>query len=114
MPLVDGFSWGSPVSPPLHSGVAPYSPRFTLDDSQDLDVKSRSNLFTHSVGIEPATLRTGTQVLGHVRRAAPCLRSCLHGRAIDCRGVAAAPAPAGVPYVLLFLAFACLPGAAVC
>ncbi|KAJ8867744.1 hypothetical protein PR048_031547 [Dryococelus australis] len=35
--------------PPLHSGVAPYSPRFTLIDSQDLDVKSLPNIFTHSL-----------------------------------------------------------------
>ncbi|KAJ8896923.1 hypothetical protein PR048_002269 [Dryococelus australis] len=30
MPLVGGFSRGSPISPtPLHSSIAPYSPRFT-------------------------------------------------------------------------------------
>ncbi|KAJ8882769.1 hypothetical protein PR048_014582 [Dryococelus australis] len=33
--------------PPLHSGTGPYSPRFTLIDSQDLDVKSRPHLFIH-------------------------------------------------------------------
>ncbi|KAJ8894248.1 hypothetical protein PR048_006860 [Dryococelus australis] len=33
-----------PFTPPFHSGVAPYSPRFTLNSSQDLDVKSRQNL----------------------------------------------------------------------
>ncbi|KAJ8866745.1 hypothetical protein PR048_032606 [Dryococelus australis] len=27
MPLVGGFSRGSPISPPLHSGAAPYSPK---------------------------------------------------------------------------------------
>ncbi|KAJ8897928.1 hypothetical protein PR048_003285 [Dryococelus australis] len=37
------------VSPPFHSGAAPYSPRFTLIGSQDLDVKNRPNLFTHSL-----------------------------------------------------------------
>ncbi|KAJ8895488.1 hypothetical protein PR048_000821 [Dryococelus australis] len=35
-----------PYPPPLHSGAAPYLPRFTLVRSQDLDVKSRPNLFT--------------------------------------------------------------------
>ncbi|KAJ8880027.1 hypothetical protein PR048_020649 [Dryococelus australis] len=37
-----------PFPPTFHSGAAPYSPRFTLIGSQDLDVKSRPNLFTHS------------------------------------------------------------------
>ncbi|KAJ8868391.1 hypothetical protein PR048_029907 [Dryococelus australis] len=31
-----------PFHPPLHSGAAPYSPRFTLTGSQDIDVKSLS------------------------------------------------------------------------
>ncbi|KAJ8877996.1 hypothetical protein PR048_022459 [Dryococelus australis] len=47
MPLVGGFPQGSPVSPPFHSGAAPYSPYFTLIGSQDLDVKRRPNNFTH-------------------------------------------------------------------
>ncbi|KAJ8894533.1 hypothetical protein PR048_007190 [Dryococelus australis] len=34
---------------PFHSGAAPYSPRFTLMGNQELAVKSRSNLFTHSL-----------------------------------------------------------------
>ncbi|KAJ8894500.1 hypothetical protein PR048_007154 [Dryococelus australis] len=46
MPLVGGFSRGSPFPPPLHSGAAPFSPRFTLIGSQDFDVKSLSNLST--------------------------------------------------------------------
>ncbi|KAJ8883727.1 hypothetical protein PR048_015581 [Dryococelus australis] len=33
---------------PLHSGAAPYSPRFPLIASQDLNVKSRPNLFTYT------------------------------------------------------------------
>ncbi|KAJ8873565.1 hypothetical protein PR048_024383 [Dryococelus australis] len=37
-----------PFPPPLHSRATTYSPRFTLIGSQDLDVKSRPNLFTHS------------------------------------------------------------------
>ncbi|KAJ8873683.1 hypothetical protein PR048_024515 [Dryococelus australis] len=41
-----GLSRGSSVPPPFHSGAAPYSPRFALIGSQDLDVKSRTNLFT--------------------------------------------------------------------
>ncbi|KAJ8892995.1 hypothetical protein PR048_005576 [Dryococelus australis] len=32
----------------LHSGAAPYSPRFTLIGSENFHVKSRPNLFTHS------------------------------------------------------------------
>ncbi|KAJ8897486.1 hypothetical protein PR048_002833 [Dryococelus australis] len=48
MPLVGGFSRGSPFAPPYNSGAAPYSPRFTLIGSQDLAVKSRSNLHSLS------------------------------------------------------------------
>ncbi|KAJ8865923.1 hypothetical protein PR048_033446 [Dryococelus australis] len=33
----------------LHFGDAPYSPRFTLTSSQDLDVKRLPNIFTHSL-----------------------------------------------------------------
>ncbi|KAJ8865709.1 hypothetical protein PR048_033229 [Dryococelus australis] len=40
-----------PFPPPLHSDVAPFSPHFTLIGSQDLVVKSRPNLFTHSTQI---------------------------------------------------------------
>ncbi|KAJ8881787.1 hypothetical protein PR048_018273 [Dryococelus australis] len=49
MSLVGGFSQGSPVSLPLHSGTAPYSPRSTLIGSQDLDVKepSKSSHYTY-------------------------------------------------------------------
>ncbi|KAJ8867351.1 hypothetical protein PR048_031152 [Dryococelus australis] len=38
-----------PFLPPLHSGAAHYLPHFTLIGSQDLAVKSRSNLSTHSL-----------------------------------------------------------------
>ncbi|KAJ8894295.1 hypothetical protein PR048_006910 [Dryococelus australis] len=41
---VGGFSQGSSVLP-FHSCSAPYSPRFTLIGSQDLDFKSRPNIF---------------------------------------------------------------------
>ncbi|KAJ8869858.1 hypothetical protein PR048_028867 [Dryococelus australis] len=40
------FSWISRLPPPFHSDDAPYSPRFTLIGSQDLDVKRRPNAFT--------------------------------------------------------------------
>ncbi|KAJ8873417.1 hypothetical protein PR048_024233 [Dryococelus australis] len=36
IPLVGGFSRRSPVSPPLHSDAAPFSPHYTLIGSQDL------------------------------------------------------------------------------
>ncbi|KAJ8873864.1 hypothetical protein PR048_024700 [Dryococelus australis] len=42
-----GFLGVLPFPPPLHSRALPYSSHFTLINSQDLDVKSRSNLFTH-------------------------------------------------------------------
>ncbi|KAJ8896040.1 hypothetical protein PR048_001381 [Dryococelus australis] len=46
--------------PLLHSSAAPYLPRFTLIGSQDLDVKSRPNLFTHSAnGCRLATSEVG-------------------------------------------------------
>ncbi|KAJ8874606.1 hypothetical protein PR048_025472 [Dryococelus australis] len=59
------FLLGSPVSPPLHSGAAPYSPRFTLTGSQDLDFKSRTNL--------PAPLYTTTSLIGSTRYALNCI-----------------------------------------
>ncbi|KAJ8884368.1 hypothetical protein PR048_016225 [Dryococelus australis] len=43
-----GFLGDLPFPPALHSGAAPYSPRFSLIGSQYFDVKSRPNLFTHS------------------------------------------------------------------
>ncbi|KAJ8880440.1 hypothetical protein PR048_016909 [Dryococelus australis] len=46
MPLIAGFLGDLPFPPPLHSAVVTYSPRFTLTGLQDLDVKSRPNLFT--------------------------------------------------------------------
>ncbi|KAJ8879761.1 hypothetical protein PR048_020369, partial [Dryococelus australis] len=41
-----------PFPPPLRSGAAPYLPRFTLADSQDLDVKSHPDLFTDSLLVQ--------------------------------------------------------------
>ncbi|KAJ8874161.1 hypothetical protein PR048_025003 [Dryococelus australis] len=43
------FSRGSPIPPPFHSGAAPYSPRFTLFGSQDLEAKTYPNLFARSL-----------------------------------------------------------------
>ncbi|KAJ8867006.1 hypothetical protein PR048_032868 [Dryococelus australis] len=45
-----------PFLPPLHSGAAPYSPRFTLIDSQDLDIKHRRIGDPESYNIVGATL----------------------------------------------------------
>ncbi|KAJ8895352.1 hypothetical protein PR048_000684 [Dryococelus australis] len=42
MPLVGEFTREFPVSPALHSGAAPFSPRFTLIGSQDLILGARS------------------------------------------------------------------------
>ncbi|KAJ8869044.1 hypothetical protein PR048_030595 [Dryococelus australis] len=47
--LFGGFSQISPPPTLLHSGAAPYSPHFTRIGSQELDVKSRPNLFTRSL-----------------------------------------------------------------
>ncbi|KAJ8869298.1 hypothetical protein PR048_030872 [Dryococelus australis] len=47
MPLVSGFSRGSPVSPALSFRRCFIPASITLVGSQDLDVKSRPNLFTH-------------------------------------------------------------------
>ncbi|KAJ8891869.1 hypothetical protein PR048_004424 [Dryococelus australis] len=52
MPLVGGFSRVSPVSPLLHSGAAPYS-LHSPSSTQDLAVKSRLNLFIHSLVQKP-------------------------------------------------------------
>ncbi|KAJ8890809.1 hypothetical protein PR048_010318 [Dryococelus australis] len=41
----EAFLGDLPFPPPHHSGAAPYSSRFTLIRSQDLDVKSSLNLF---------------------------------------------------------------------
>ncbi|KAJ8872208.1 hypothetical protein PR048_025810 [Dryococelus australis] len=55
-----------PFTPPLHSGVAPYSPRFNLIGSQDLAVKSRPNSPTQ---FYPSTSCTGTLTLSPVYAA---------------------------------------------
>ncbi|KAJ8875882.1 hypothetical protein PR048_023789 [Dryococelus australis] len=48
MPLVSGFSRGSPVSPSLSLQRCSILTSFTLMASEDLAVKSRPNIFTHS------------------------------------------------------------------
>ncbi|KAJ8878613.1 hypothetical protein PR048_019194, partial [Dryococelus australis] len=48
MPMVGGFSRGSPVSSALSFRCYSIFTSITLIGSQDLDVKSRPNLFTHS------------------------------------------------------------------
>ncbi|KAJ8879341.1 hypothetical protein PR048_019949 [Dryococelus australis] len=46
MPLIKGFPMDLLFSSPLHSNIAPYSPRYTLIGSHDFHVKSRLNLST--------------------------------------------------------------------
>ncbi|KAJ8887916.1 hypothetical protein PR048_007400 [Dryococelus australis] len=46
--LLDFRMWESCQTMPLVGGAAPCSPRFSLIDSQDLDVNSHPNLFIHS------------------------------------------------------------------
>ncbi|KAJ8870674.1 hypothetical protein PR048_029698 [Dryococelus australis] len=51
---------------PLHSDAAQYSPRFILVDSQDVDVKSRPNLYSLTARAEWLTRRTLPQTAdGH-------------------------------------------------
>ncbi|KAJ8871242.1 hypothetical protein PR048_027548 [Dryococelus australis] len=52
-----GFLGDFPFRPPLRSGAAPYSPRFTLIGSRYLDVESRPNIFTHSLSHSYELLR---------------------------------------------------------
>ncbi|KAJ8867486.1 hypothetical protein PR048_031288 [Dryococelus australis] len=47
-PLVGRFFGDIPFPPPLHSGAAPHSLRFIPNGSQDINVKSSPNIFTHS------------------------------------------------------------------
>ncbi|KAJ8867883.1 hypothetical protein PR048_031688 [Dryococelus australis] len=48
MPLLGGFSWGSPVSPSLSFRSCSILTSITIVGSQDLAVKSRPNTFTQS------------------------------------------------------------------
>ncbi|KAJ8891702.1 hypothetical protein PR048_004231 [Dryococelus australis] len=90
MLLVGGFSRHVQFPPPLHSGAAPYSSRFILIGSQGFDVKSRSNLFTHSLSITPtkrylvlkcgtAGDNPGTRITCLIVSASKALRKLLYG-----------------------------------
>ncbi|KAJ8898013.1 hypothetical protein PR048_003373 [Dryococelus australis] len=73
-----GFLGYIPFPPPLPSGTAPYSLQSPIIGSQDLAVKSRPNLFTHSLSDRRPTLMTAMTVY-------PCLErtwtgtSCSYG-----------------------------------
>ncbi|KAJ8866512.1 hypothetical protein PR048_032355 [Dryococelus australis] len=58
-----GFLGGIPFLPALHSGRVTHTPRFALIGSQDLDAKSRPNLFTHSINYHtPLLVRSNWKV----------------------------------------------------
>ncbi|KAJ8866568.1 hypothetical protein PR048_032427 [Dryococelus australis] len=64
MPLVAWFSWGSPVSPAISFRRCSILASITLISSQDLDVKSRPNLFTHSrdiIIVDPQSRAPGSR-----------------------------------------------------
>ncbi|KAJ8880084.1 hypothetical protein PR048_020707 [Dryococelus australis] len=66
MPLVGGFSRGSPVSPAPSFRRCSILTSITLIGSQDLAVKSRPNLFSHSsCHLRVLVLRRGTEEPGH-------------------------------------------------
>ncbi|KAJ8889197.1 hypothetical protein PR048_008694 [Dryococelus australis] len=61
-----GFLCDLPFPPPLHSGIASFSHRFTLIASPDLDITSRPNLLTHSEPLVYAMPRAPYNVVcGH-------------------------------------------------
>ncbi|KAJ8866393.1 hypothetical protein PR048_032236 [Dryococelus australis] len=69
MPLVGGFSRGSPVyPPPFHSGVSPYSTRFALIGSQRLDVKSSAINLGFDYRLDPGSARLAVAPLRSARR----------------------------------------------
>ncbi|KAJ8887837.1 hypothetical protein PR048_014055 [Dryococelus australis] len=75
IPLIGGFTRGSPVPPPFHSSTVPYSPHFTLIVSQDIDVKSRPNLFTHFTNsfLECEAIHQGIATMcAHVEKGGKC------------------------------------------
>ncbi|KAJ8866209.1 hypothetical protein PR048_032052 [Dryococelus australis] len=61
-----------PFHLPLHSGAAPYPPRFTLIGSRDLDVKSSPNIyshsFTHDISPEVETLKPAVPLAQRIAR----------------------------------------------
>ncbi|KAJ8894586.1 hypothetical protein PR048_007250 [Dryococelus australis] len=68
MPLVDGFSQGSPVSSPFHSSVALYSPLFTFIGSQGLHVESNQNLSGEPPPLTPSGRVNNTLASGVTSR----------------------------------------------
>ncbi|KAJ8885938.1 hypothetical protein PR048_012144 [Dryococelus australis] len=71
-----GFLGDLPFPPPFHYGAAPYSPHFALIGSEDLDVKSRPNLFIHPLSLYACTR--------HAARR-PFVSQCFHAAASQCR-----------------------------
>ncbi|KAJ8881863.1 hypothetical protein PR048_018349 [Dryococelus australis] len=67
--LVSGFSRGLPFLPALHFDDAPYQPRFTLIDCQDLDVKIRPNV---STSLQCFLVKDGYSRLHSTREAIIC------------------------------------------
>ncbi|KAJ8866903.1 hypothetical protein PR048_032765 [Dryococelus australis] len=67
MPLVGGFSRGSPVSPVLSFRRCSGLTSITLIGSEDLAVKSRPNLFTHSSPYSDCNNLSVTQLRGPYR-----------------------------------------------
>ncbi|KAJ8867547.1 hypothetical protein PR048_031349 [Dryococelus australis] len=80
MPLVGGFSRGSPVSPAPSFRRCSILTSITLIGSQDLDVKSRPNPFTHSlnkiwwgmVAIYPQYIPRGRKRHAHLSHYGAC------------------------------------------
>ncbi|KAJ8867021.1 hypothetical protein PR048_032883 [Dryococelus australis] len=101
MPLVGGFSRGSPVPPALSFGRCSRLTSIIHIGSQDLDVKSRPNLFTHSEqgrvdrdeweDVDPGEGKVGEEASGHcdLARAVCSLVGAvgghLHSRPSHCR-----------------------------
>ncbi|KAJ8874068.1 hypothetical protein PR048_024909 [Dryococelus australis] len=69
MPLVGGFSQGSPTFPALSFRRRSIFTSITLIDSEDLAVKSRPNLFTHSVTFNSIWISAGMK--GRAEREIP-------------------------------------------
>ncbi|KAJ8878648.1 hypothetical protein PR048_019231 [Dryococelus australis] len=74
----------SRVSPPFHSGAAPYSPHFTLIGSQDHDVTSHPNLFTYSQAISSISVAHTARVRGSIVNGHPT-HEMRHAAAIRAR-----------------------------
>ncbi|KAJ8867857.1 hypothetical protein PR048_031662 [Dryococelus australis] len=71
----------SPVSPPFHSGAAPYSPRFILIGSQDLGVKGSSEGGGPSIGPSEVKVLDIFDGLTDIKNSSPAIgrisRDCL-------------------------------------